>query len=88
MAAYRRFLLSHWKNFCKTRLYRDYFANAPVRILVFGNRIEIISPRKLPNSLTVEEINYGNPVIRNNQITSFASKLLPYSGLVQGYAGL
>ncbi|MDR2730135.1 MAG: putative DNA binding domain-containing protein [Treponema sp.] len=65
-------------------IHRDYFKNAPVRLLIFDNRIEITSPGKLPNSLTVEEIKYGNPVIRNNQITLFASKTLPYSGLGSG----
>jgi predicted HTH transcriptional regulator len=65
-------------------VHRDYFKNAPVRILIFDNRIEIISPGKLPNSLTVEEIKYGNPVIRNNQIAFFASRMLPYSGLGSG----
>ncbi|MCL2832358.1 MAG: putative DNA binding domain-containing protein [Treponema sp.] len=65
-------------------IHRDYFKNAPVRLLIFDNRIEIISPGKLPNSLTVEEIKYGNPVIRNNQIAMFASRTLPYSGLGSG----
>ena len=65
-------------------IHRDYFKNAPVRLLVFENRIEIISPGRLPNSLTVEEVKYGNPVIRNNQVALFASKTLPYSGLGSG----
>jgi len=65
-------------------IHRDYFKNSPVRLLVFDNRIEIISPGKLPNSLTVEEVKYGNPVIRNNQIALFASRTLPYSGLGSG----
>jgi predicted HTH transcriptional regulator len=65
-------------------IHRDYCKNAPVRILIFDNRIEIISPGKLPNSLTVEEIKYGNPIIRNNQIAFFASRMLPYSGLGSG----
>jgi predicted HTH transcriptional regulator len=65
-------------------VHRDYFKNSPVRLLVFDNRIEIISPGKLPNSLTVEEVKYGNPVIRNNQIVLFASRTLPYSGLGSG----
>jgi len=65
-------------------IHRDYFRNAPVRLLIFDDRIEIISPGKLPNSLTVEEIKYGNPVIRNNQIALFASRTLPYSGLGSG----
>jgi predicted HTH transcriptional regulator len=65
-------------------IHRDYFKNAPVRLLIFDNRIEIISPGKLPNSLTVDEVKYGNPVIRNNQIALFASRTLPYSGLGSG----
>ena len=65
-------------------IHRDYFKNSPIRLLIFDNRIEIISPGKLPNSLTVEEIKYGNPVIRNNQIVLFASHTLPYSGLGSG----
>ena len=65
-------------------IHRDYFKNAPVRLLVFDNRIEIISPGKLPNSLTVDEVKFGNPVIRNNQIAMFASRTLPYSGLGSG----
>ena len=65
-------------------LHRDYYKNAPVRILIFDNRVEIISPGKLPNSLTVEEVKYGNPVIRNNQLVAFGSKLMPYRGLGSG----
>lgn len=65
-------------------VHRDYFKNSPIRLLVFDNRIEIISPGKLPNSLTVEDIKYGNPVIRNNQLVSFSTHTLPFSGLGSG----
>ncbi|GMO53906.1 MAG: putative DNA binding domain-containing protein [Termitinemataceae bacterium] len=65
-------------------IHRDYFKNSPIRILIFENRVEIISPGKLPNSLTIEEIKYGNPVIRNNQIALFSTHTLPYSGLGSG----
>ncbi|MDR1385788.1 MAG: putative DNA binding domain-containing protein [Planctomycetaceae bacterium] len=65
-------------------IHRDYLKNAPVRIFIFDNRLEIISPGKLPNSLTVEEIKYGNPVIRNNQIVAFGIHTLPFSGLGTG----
>ena len=65
-------------------IHRDYFKNAPIRLLIFDNRIEIISPGRLPNSLTVDEVKYGNPVTRNSQIALFASKTLPYSGLGSG----
>jgi len=65
-------------------LHRDYFKNSPIRLFIFDNRIEIISPGKLPNNLTVEEARYSNPVIRNNQLVHFASKILPFSGLGSG----
>jgi predicted HTH transcriptional regulator len=65
-------------------IHRDYFKNSTVRLLVFDDRVEIISPGKLPNSLTVEEIKYGNPVIRNNQLAMFGIHTLPYSGLGSG----
>ena len=65
-------------------VHRDYFKNSPVRLFIFDDRVEIISPGKLPNTLTVEEIKYGNPVIRNNQIAMFSSHTLPYSGLGSG----
>jgi predicted HTH transcriptional regulator len=65
-------------------IHRDYFKNAPVRVLIFDNRIEIISPGKLPNGLTVEDIKYGNIAIRNHQIASYSVHVLPYSGLGSG----
>lgn len=65
-------------------VHRDYFKNAPIRLFIFDNRIEIISPGKLPNSLTVEDIKFGNPVIRNNQLVAFSIHTLPYSGLGSG----
>jgi len=65
-------------------IHRDYFTNAPIRIFIFNNRIEIISPGHLPNSLTVENILFGNSNIRNPVIASFAAKILPYRGLGSG----
>jgi len=37
-------------------VHRDYLVSAPIRIFVFDDRIEIISPGHLPNNLTVEKI--------------------------------
>lgn len=65
-------------------IHRDYFKNAPIRLLIFDHRIEIISPGTLPNSLTVENIKYGNSAIRNPILASFAAKMLPYRGLGSG----
>ncbi len=65
-------------------IHRDYFISAPIRIFVFLNRIEIISPGHLPNNLTIENIKAGNSNIRNPILASFATKLLPYRGLGNG----
>lgn len=65
-------------------IHRDYFIDAPINLFIFDNRIEIISPGKLPNNLSVENIKYGISVIRNPIITSIASKLLPYRGIGSG----
>jgi len=65
-------------------IHRDYFISAPIRIFVFSDRIEIISPGHLPNNLTIENIKRGNSNIRNPILASFATKLLPYRGLGSG----
>jgi ATP-dependent DNA helicase RecG len=65
-------------------IHRDYFISAPVRIFIFSDRIQIISPGNLPNNLTIENIKSGNSNIRNPILTSFATKLLPYRGLGNG----
>lgn len=65
-------------------IHRDYFVSAPVRIFVFRDRVEIISPGHLPNNLTIENIKRGNSNIRNPILASYATKLLPYRGLGSG----
>ncbi|MCD4818400.1 MAG: putative DNA binding domain-containing protein [Candidatus Cloacimonetes bacterium] len=65
-------------------IHRDYFISAPIRIFIFNNRIEIISPGHLPNNLTIENIKSGNSNIRNPILASFATKILPYRGLGNG----
>ena len=65
-------------------IHRDYFISAPIRIFIFSDRIEIISPGHLPNNLTIENIKSGNSNIRNPILASFATKLLPYRGLGSG----
>ena len=65
-------------------VHRDYFKNSPIRLIIFDDRVEIISPGKLPNSLTIEDIKFGNPVIRNNQLVAFSTHVLPFSGLGSG----
>jgi ATP-dependent DNA helicase RecG len=66
-------------------VHRDYLVNAPIRLFIFDNRIEIISPGHLPNNLTVEKIRSGNSNIHNPILVSYVAKgLLPYHGLGSG----
>jgi len=66
-------------------VHRDYLVSAPIRLFIFNNRIEIISPGHLPDNLTVEKIRMGNSIIRNPILVSYATKgLLPYRGLGSG----
>lgn len=65
-------------------IHRYYFVSAPVRIFIFEDRVEIISPGHLPNNLTVENIKRGNSIIRNPILASYATRILPYRGLGSG----
>lgn len=66
-------------------VHRDYLVSAPIRLFIFDDRIEIISPGHLPNNLTVEKIRAGNSNIRNPILVSYVAKgLLPYHGLGSG----
>jgi ATP-dependent DNA helicase RecG len=65
-------------------IHRNYFISAPIRLLVFSDRVEIISPGHLPNNLTIANVKAGNSNIRNPILASFAAKLLPYRGLGSG----
>ncbi len=65
-------------------IHRDYFISASIRIFIFDNRLEFISPGHLPNNLTVENIKNGNSNVRNPILSSFATKILPYRGIGTG----
>ncbi|KJR97906.1 MAG: ATP-dependent DNA helicase RecG [Desulfobulbaceae bacterium BRH_c16a] len=66
-------------------VHRDYLVSAPIRLFIFDNRIEIVSPGHLPNNLTVEKIKTGNSNIRNPILVSYVAKgMLPYHGLGSG----
>lgn len=65
-------------------VHRDYFINSSIKLFIFDNRLEITSPGKLPNSLTIENIKNGISVARNPIIHSTAQYILPYSGLGSG----
>ncbi len=65
-------------------IHRDYFRSSPIRVMLFDNRLEIISPGHLPNSLTVEQMKYGNAIARNPLLVGFAMRTMPFSGLGTG----
>lgn len=65
-------------------IHREYFINDSIKIFVFDNRIEIISPGKLPNSLTEEQVRRGVRRTRNTIIASFAPDILEYRGAGSG----
>ena len=50
--------------------HRDYmFAGTDIELSLYKDRLEIISPGKLPNGVTVENIKYGRRVSRNVFLT-------------------
>ncbi|NSW45795.1 MAG: putative DNA binding domain-containing protein [Bacteroidales bacterium] len=56
--------------------HRDYTINAPIRVLIFTNRVEIRSPGRLPNTVTVESIKVGGShVLRNPTIYNMLLKM-------------
>jgi len=55
--------------------HRDYHLASQIRIFIFNNRIEIISPGKLPYSLTLENIKLGVHSERNPLIVSYIAKM-------------
>ena len=66
-------------------IHRDYLVSATIRLFIFDNRIEIISPGHLPDNLTVEKIRSGISNIRNPILVSYVAKgILPYKGLGSG----
>ncbi len=65
-------------------IHRDYFINSSIKVFIFDNRIEIISPGKRPNTLTIENIKAGISVIRNPILYSNARYLLPFKGAGSG----
>lgn len=67
-------------------VHRNYFTASYIRLNVFDNRIEIISPGNLPNTLTVDTIKLGVHITRNPIILSYIKDLpdIPYRGMGTG----
>jgi len=67
-----------------TLIHRDYQINKPIQVFIFDNRVEITSPGKLFNSLTVEKIKLGNTIRRNQTLDRICNDILPYTGRGSG----
>lgn len=66
-------------------VHRDYYISSSIQVFVFDNRIEIISPGKLPNTLTENNVRFYTSIARNPIIYSncaFAG--LPFTGIGSG----
>lgn len=65
-------------------LHRSYIIEAPLRVFIFDNRIEIHSPGLLPEGVSVDKIKHGISVPRNTLLFNHAINLLPYTGAGSG----
>jgi len=65
-------------------VHRNYYINSTIKVFIFPNRIEIISPGVLPNSLTIEKVKAGISNARNPNLHSLAKFILPYKGYGTG----
>ncbi|MCR5152570.1 MAG: putative DNA binding domain-containing protein [Prevotella sp.] len=65
-------------------VHRDYLYPAPIRILIFDDRVEIISPGGLPAGVDVNSIRFGKTKQRNPLMASFCAKTMDYRGLGTG----
>jgi len=56
--------------------HRDYTISAPIRILIFKDRVEFHTPGVLPNTVTIESMKIGGShVLRNPTIYNFLAKM-------------
>ncbi|WP_258364127.1 RNA-binding domain-containing protein [Halomonas sp. LBP4] len=65
-------------------IHRDFLVSATIRLFVFADRVEIISPGHLPDALTPEQIRAGRSNRRNKVLAGHAAHILPYRGMGTG----
>ncbi len=65
-------------------VHRDLLRSAPIRIFIFDNRVEIISPGALAGGLTEDDIRSGKTFQRNPYMATFATNALHYRGIGSG----
>ena len=65
--------------------HRDYsIINRQTTVYIFSNRIEITSPGKIANTLTLEKIKVGNSAIRNHFLVKYLDNMRYIDGLGRG----
>ncbi|MBI4645030.1 MAG: putative DNA binding domain-containing protein [Bacteroidia bacterium] len=65
--------------------HRDYTISAPVRIIVFSDRVEIHSPGLLPNTVTIESMKTGGShILRNPAIYNILLKMRMVTNMGSG----
>ncbi len=66
-------------------VHRDYFINDGIKVLFFDDRVEIISPGSLPNSLSLDELLlYAAARERNPILSRISYHILDYKGVGSG----
>jgi ATP-dependent DNA helicase RecG len=67
-------------------VHRNYFLSSNIRIFIFNNRVEIISPGTLPNTVSVESMKMGIHIERNPILVSLLKDFegVPYRGIGTG----
>lgn len=65
-------------------VHRNYLAPAPIRILIFDDRVEIINPCHLGKGMTVEKILQGVTYQSNPLLAKFCADTMIYRGLGTG----
>ncbi|MCP4753168.1 MAG: histidine kinase [Proteobacteria bacterium] len=65
--------------------HRDYsLSDRKISVYIFSNRVEITSPGKIPNTLTLEKIKVGNSALRNHFVVKYLDNLRYIDGLGRG----
>jgi len=67
-------------------IHRDYTLDLPIKILIFDDRVEIISPGALNDEMTIDLLENRNIYHRNPAMVSLATKSMPVRGTGVGIA--
>lgn len=55
--------------------HRDYLLHSNIKVEIFDNRMEILSPGGIPDGLTLDEVKDGMTAVRNPQLVHILDKL-------------